>query len=863
MAQKQRLKVSQKQQETGLIGKDLVDVKKQNIAKKVVTDIAQPVVADKAIKDANAFQLDDVTPLPTQIDPVDPVVVDPVVSAPTEFSSWVDWQKNNPNGSYTDWKAEQDDIRLANAKEDANAAPLTPEELAEQDRLEEEGVVEGELEDINEIAAEYGLEGGEETIQGIVDEFKSEQEEEMSAAELEVERLNKLDVAEQERFEEQAEGAKGATGAAFAQTREGAVSEGASELTKEFTAEMDKRIGEANLRLTMAQAQRDKYLLDLEKAQKAGQTKLAEKIQKRLSNARLQIEKSKTDYLNALTTANQEARLNEASQRENLNAFTGLVEKGTELNNASLISIANSLNIPTEMAIGYYEGAELIRKEKGLDVADKQIKLNNLAFEFDEKVQGIRSDQARSIKDFTTLSQSGNYSPEQLVQFATAMNIPNEMNPLFQAEIKLKKANALLAEKKANGVAITPAERLEQYEAQAELNKLMGITGDAFVPEKSLNGITVTYDNGEYKVNTPADAKYQCGEAVNRTWGLASAGSQGMGDSYESKQKTVDERGVKSTDITNAQAQIKPGMAFVMPISGAVSAQGHCGIVTQVNNDGTFMSVEFNANGDETRTEQVREISQMYGFSPPPQGSTKIEGGIRLKWEQEASDLGYTGKKAKEFVEDRIADSYKTLNEAQAKSLTAYATMKTDGDLYGTILGEQENVEDFVDNLNVFSQQIKRYGLTAEAVNRTMDKIGIDDESIRRMLMAEMRWTEAYGRKQSGAAIKPEEYDSWATMFFPRAGDDSKSIQDKADARKIATDTMYAGMGAGGQRQYSEMERSQEQTKGAELFTITDMGDIQELYSEVANSLAKGVSEQEIVASLEKQGIDPYVIFNK
>jgi hypothetical protein len=716
--------------------------------------------------------------------------------------------------------------------------------LAEEARVAQEGVVEEELRDINVIAEEYGLELGEETIGGVVKKFKEEQAEELTAAEKKVAMLKELDVAQTKRFSETAEGAKGATEAAFAQGREGAMASTAKALRTEFITEMDKRIGEANTRLQLANDQRDKFILDLEKAQKAGQKKLAESIKKSLGAAQVKIDEAKTNYLNALTTANQEARLAEASTRQNLQSFTDLVNKGTELNNASLISIADSLNIPTETALGYYEGAEAIRAEKGLSVAEKQLKLNDLAFTFDEKIQGIRGEQAQAINDFTKLSQSGNYTQAQLAQFATAMNIPNDQNPLYLADIKLKQSNAIIAEKEANGVAITPEDRLDQYKAQAELNRIMGITGEAFVPRKSLEGIEVTYDNGEYNVNTPKNAKYQCGEAVNRTWGLASAGDSGMGNSYESKQKTVDERGILATNITDPQAQIKPGMAFVMPIGGNVADQGHCGIVTSVNSDGTFQSVEFNANGDEKRTEQIREISQMYGFSAPPNSS--IEGGEGTevgKLIKQFIDEGFSPEKARDKAEEQVEK--RDLNKKKIK------------------LQIDEN-QIAIDTVDTILATLSPFSPTSRtALGRTVGQlvpgsaardIAADLDTLKAIVGFEKLQAMRAASPTGGALGQVSEMENKLLQSTKGSLDIGQS-NEKFIKNLNQVKSILERINAAGKEDIGE--------GGKDLIQVTRPDEIESIFSGISKALHEGIPEQEIINSLRNQGIDPYVFFNR
>ena len=52
-------------------------------------------------------------------------------------------------------------------------------------------------------------------------------------------------------------------------------------------------------------------------------------------------------------------------------------------------------------------------------------------------------------------------------------------------------------------------------------------------------------------------------------------------------------------------------------------------------------------------------------------------------------------------------------------------------------------------------------------------------------------------RKESGAAIAPSEYDREDKKYFPQQGDTPRVIEQKAESRRIATDSMKRSAGAG------------------------------------------------------------------
>lgn len=155
-----------------------------------------------------------------------------------------------------------------------------------------------------------------------------------------------------------------------------------------------------------------------------------------------------------------------------------------------------------------------------------------------------------------------------------------------------------------------------------------GNSGGAFVPNLSLEGLKTTFTNGKLNVSIPKGTRLQCGEFVNRLWGLSSGGKDGLPSEYSGKVGLVDRRGVKVDSPNFDPNKIVPGMAFVLPIPGKFSVYGHTGIVgSKIDSKGNFVTREFNADGKEHYSERTRNINQIYGFVPPPQGKAQMVSG--------------------------------------------------------------------------------------------------------------------------------------------------------------------------------------------------------------------------------------------
>lgn len=529
------------------------------------------------------------------------------------------------------------------------APPMTAEQLAKQDRLDQTARVEGQMQEQNELNKSMGLATGPETLQEVVDQFKAKQEKEKTYTQKELERQRVLDEAQAARFNEQAKGAIAASDVSFAQGREGAMSMSAGALKNEFSAEMNKRIGENKIRLESAQDKRDNLMLQLEEAQKTGQLELAEIISKNLSYAKQQIEQEKTAYLQTLNEMNEQARLAEQSTRQSLTTYTGLVDSGATMTPKGISNMAVMLGIPFDVAFDYYEGAENIRKEKGLSLEEKQIMLDDLRFGFDEKIAGIRGEQAQAVSDFSKLAKSGNYSQEQLATFATAMNIPNAQNPLYLAKVKLETAQATMAEFNAKYQGQTPPEgtlaRLQYDKAALELKIAQAENMDynKEVPDEVVKDVFYQPGKGKYG---NGEGKRQCGEAYNDI-----TDGQKVGDSYASKMAIVTKR-------DNAQV----GNGLVIPIGSAEI--GHIETVIESNLiAGTIKTVSWNRDGQGSQTIQtysIDELNKKYG-----------------------SNWGFSDSKLKEEYANRLAEVKSLSSDSGGKYAEFLKKAKEEGGLTG------------------------------------------------------------------------------------------------------------------------------------------------------------------------------------
>lgn len=581
----------------------------------------------------------------------------------------------------------------------ASAPAPTAEELAKQERSAQVGLVEKNMQDQNTLAKDFGLATGPSTIQEAIDEFKKNQEAEKSALEKQLAAQRKLDEAQQMRFDEQARGSIAATSAAYAQNREGATSGSAGSLKSEFTTEINKQISENKIKLQAQQDQRDEIARKLDEAQRAGQTKMAEMLSKSLAAAKVQIEETKTNYLNALSNANEQARLAEQSTRQNITTFTGMVDNGATMTPQGIASMAASLNVPFNVAYDYYQSAENIRADKSLSLEDKQIKLDDAKFNFNEKIQGIRGEQAQAVSDFSKLAKSGNYTPDQLATFATAMNIPNAQNPLYLAKVKLETAQATMEEFKAKYQGQIPPEgsleRLQYDKAALELKIAQAENSDYNwdVPDEVIKDVFYQPGKGDYG---NGEGKRQCGEAYNDI-----TDGPKVGDSYASKMA-----------IVTKQDNPMVGNALVIPIGSA--ATGHIETVIESNPiSGTLKTVSWNRDGKGSQTIQTYSVDELknkygsnWGFSDSKlkeKYSSKLSevntistnsGGLYAEFLKKAKDEGgLTGKAATDWAKKMTEAALEGVPEVEKKELpAAQVVMLEDAKFLPDTLGDLQKM---------------------------------------------------------------------------------------------------------------------------------------------------------------------------
>lgn len=609
--------------------------------------------------------------------PLDPAIKGNTVSAPSYFEGATAGQKaafdkgvefvsvgggvyQNRMGQYVD----------SSGKATNAPAPTAPKTM--DDRAKD--LLSGQLQDQQKLADELGLDTQyPTTFEGIIQERADQKAREAAQARAELERQKQLVIQQAGDVKKSAETQIAGVKSALAQDREGPFSTG-NVATQQRAAtalqeQIDRAISAQNAALQKVQ-NAEQAIRD---AERQGNRELVDAYQGQLEAAKLELAQADTALLNAQVSASEEARAVQDATRKSFETFTSFVDEGQTLTPQGIKNLAGQLNIDFESAFDYYQSAETIRQDKSLSRAEKEVALQDAALELDRKMTNRDLEEVRKVDYLTSLYQSG-ASADEISAYKQLAGITDENDPLYQAELRVKRAQATIEEKKARGEPITQSDWQTYYENQAMVDDINGTGGEAYVPEGSLEGLSVDYRGGKLVISQEGGFKdYQCGEFVNRVWGLRQGSGGGFGNEYTDKQAVVDNRGILASEvnINNYKQVLKPGMAFVE--SGG--RYGHVGIITQVGENGQFTVMEANvSDGDYSKgdppIEGTRNIKtdKIYGYAPPPKYQS-VQGSnnnfLKMQAESLVTDLGGTGDERQRVIDNMVS----LVNSGQAKDL--------------------------------------------------------------------------------------------------------------------------------------------------------------------------------------------------
>ena len=398
-----------------------------------------------------------------------------------------------------------------------------------------------------------------------------------------------------------------------------------------------------------AKAQMDRLKIDdqqialydsqLKQAQLDGDLELAQSIQANKDAYVNQAMANEAAYVSAL---GDYEKTKAAVTQSNLASFQSLVDEGQELSVEAISGFAGQLGIPFEDAYGYYAGLQSIRDDKSLSLEEKDVAIQQAKQDLNDQITGMDTQAAKNTKAYISLVQSG-ADADTIAAFKSAAGITDYNDPFTQADLKLKQAQAKIAEAESNGQLINPLDQPALIKAQYENWALSGYE-PGVIPQGGEYGVTANGD-GSVSINTEVGFKAgQCGRFVNDVFG-----QKMMGDSYESKMSWVD----PSIKVPEA------GMAFVMETE---SPYGHTGIVESVNAETGMMTVvDSNWGNDEKIQRREIPISSVSGFVRPPKS---ISAGAELTLMDVPEDVRTAvTTKANQFDGEQMVKNFQVIQE--------------------------------------------------------------------------------------------------------------------------------------------------------------------------------------------------------
>lgn len=439
--------------------------------------------------------------------------------------------------------------------------------------------------------------------------------------EQELEKLNK--------YKAQAEAVSSANKANLAQSREGVQASANSMAMAEYDTAIKKDLESKTKTYGRAMEELSLKRREYELAKENGDTELAKSLGAELSLAQDQLYQAETRLLDSNERWVNQMLATSQNTRANIDTFTGMIANGQQFDTSSLLGIASELGLPSEMVISTYQSMDAIRQDKNLSLEQKQLQTQEVKRDFDMRLNGFFTEQQQSAKIFTEMFKSGKIDEKTYSEMITNAGISSQFNYVQQAQLRNQQLQNQILYNEANGIPVNNSQRYEQMVAQAQIDAITGAGGTAYVNNENEFGINSSFENGYLEITGEGVLKpMQCGEFVNRFWGLPNGGNGGMPSLAKDKRAVVDSRGVSADYLRDnphlLKTLVRPGMAFVSKFGDT----DHTGIVTYVNSQtGEIHTKEANIGDNnpyksDPPKDNIRNINDadLYGFAPPPNG---------------------------------------------------------------------------------------------------------------------------------------------------------------------------------------------------------------------------------------------------
>ena len=750
---------------------------------------------------------------PVTVDPMAPALVDPgTASLSTTTKPAKGVFTNKTTGAYTNANGDAVDVNGVKITDTAPEAPATYAEI---------GAANVQAEYDANLATELDL-TGQETGYTSLEEYTKDlynQNKEQAALQKEQLDLQKTQNAEQTSAGRNAQENQVTAGTPLIGSQEGVTSTSNQTAYGEAKNAASVQISRLFRDNEVSNKAIEQAKVDLARAERAGNTQLAEQYRSTLLAAESAAQQTETAYVNALTMASEEERNVQAQNNANLQSFTEMVDTGNEMTVESISGFANRLGIDFDTAYGYYAGAQAIRDDKNLSLEEKQIANAQNLQNLNDQISGMDIEEVKKATVYNDMVKSGQYTQEQLQVLSSAMGISDQYNESYQAQLAYDQASAKIQQQIANGELVNPLDLIDLATKTYALSEAMGQTqggvpaggGSAETTAVATdNGIRFGFEDGA-KISSAKRAISQCGQFVNDTLGI------GVGDDLASKMAYVD------------QSILVPvaGMGFVtdrgMTLANGKNT-GHTGIVEYYNSVTGMVGVaDVNYNGDglalhhEIPLAEFKAGTNNGGFMPLQENSTPISGEFSYSsYYDQALAEGRSIESAEKYANDMVKSSSTWANEFSQKQYIQYTMLVPEEKTYveKTEGMDDAQLEDYAENNGAFAQDLINREPDDEITTQMLNEFFTNPEE-RALALAQKRWVAAKLRGESGAAITVSEYIDAMQSFWPQSGDDAEEIRRKEDRRNEYVGGVKDALDLYGKKLLSEKEKTEQSSTSA------------------------------------------------
>ena len=743
--------------------------------------------------------------------------------------------QNKTTGVYTDKNGNPVD---AQGKSLTNQSAAAPSPLGYGDIAK--GMLQNQYDATAQTAKDLGLEGGTFTS---LEQYTQAQAKRMAQAKAfsesqlnANEQLSQMDAQQSKR----ALGSQmGANTANLANSREGVTSFSNMSTLQSLRAQNQDQLTRIQIAREQSQAQIDEMRNKLAFAQKEGNQQLAEQYQGQLAAYEQEAKRIDSEAFQAqsamLSAESDYAKTQSDILQSGLTLFQTAVDTGNEMDYNTVKGYADQLGLPTDMLMGYYQGAQNIRDDKSLDAAGKQLALQQNAQDLQDQIKGLTTEAAKKIDYIdkqTALWREAGYSPDEInsmrSNLRTQMGVEDQTDPAYLADIAYK--NAQIAYSQSN----TANNYQDLLKKRLDYNESMGYEGGAYLPLSTRGGkyqvttstspdgsTSITVADKDGKPLQPGDHGGQCAAFVNDLFGASV-----FDDLYTQKLSKVD-FGLTTPEV---------GMAIVLPEKGPYAKYGHVVYITGVDAQNQQVNyIDSNSHDDETvdfGSITFQNLGQLIanktgGLVVNP-NSTKTGGSdgdsqySYTSFFNEAKSLGMPDEDAKKYASEATSQiaSGNLKNEGQAKDFKAYANMVPESKLYDDTTKDfsDEQLVDYANKAGVLNEKVANLDADSELTASLINQY-VTDPVARQLVYAEQRWLAGKLRGDSGAAITVGEFRNTGSQFWPRKGDDAQTIKTKQERRANNEKTYYTTMGRVGQALY-EKNFKDEQSHNADANAV-------------------------------------------